>query len=154
MNRNFYLVLGAGALLALAACTVTETTTGTGGSGGTTTTNSTGNTGGSGNVGNTGGSGGVGNTGGGGGASCINCADWITSCASACADPATICAGAATDAYNALAECACGECLTDCPEDVCPGGTGAGGGDACGTCQTAAVTGAACSTELGACSGA
>jgi hypothetical protein len=141
MNRNLYLVLGAGALIALAACTVKSETTGTGGTGGT-TTHSTTNTG------------GTGNTGGGGGAACISCADWLASCATACADPNEICDASAT-AYMDLFTCACTTCATDCTAEECPDiGTGSGGSgsEACQTCQTDAITGAACSTELAACS--
>jgi hypothetical protein len=141
MNRNLYLMLGAGALIALAACTVKSETSGTGGHGGS------GNTGGT----HAGGSGGVGNTGGGGSAACISCNEYLQCAAQSC-EPNT-CAGPATTAYDALLGCLCTACVAECPTDFCLEGTaGAGGGsaDTCGTCM-ATNMGNTCSAEVGTC---
>ena len=146
MNRNLYLVLGAGALIAMAACTVKSETSGTGGN---TTTHSTTTHTGTGGSGNTG-AGGTGATGGGGGAACLTCNEWLQCAGQGC--EANTCAGAATDAYDALAACACDACQAECPSDICPNGTGTGGSAAadCATCQATAL-GSTCSAELGDC---
>lgn len=149
MNRNFFLAVGAVALIAAAACTTTDDDGDGGGGTGGTSTGTTAGGGGTG-AGTTGGSTGTGGSvgGSGGSAACISCTEWITACADGCPEPDTICEGDSMTAYDNLAACICGECTDDC-EMTCEG-TGEDTGD-CQTCLGDAMVGVACSADLGEC---
>jgi hypothetical protein len=100
--------------------------------------------------------------GGQGGAPCLTCSDFVSACATAsCPDASQVCTGASTSAWQALAECVCTNCLSQCGE-ICgaggAGGAGGGGGGStdggtpaeCQNCLVTAVTGP-CSAEYASC---
>ena len=143
MNLRFFsVVLGSAVgLVALAACTTSETT-GSGGAGSGTGGGSSASTAASGG-GSASSTAGVGGAGGGG--ACATCNDVITNGA----DPNTLCAGPAADAYDALATCTCdatnGKCATQCGDNACMGM------DPSADCVTCLQDPQGCQTEISDC---
>ena len=156
MRLSTVVLCGVG-LAALGACS-SDDTTGSGGSGGgTTTTTTTSGSAGSTTTSSSGGSGGAttsSGTAGSGGGACVSCASYITDCVAA-PEPEAYCADidgpdcTGSDAlFQALADCVCTECATEC-ENTCAGMEG-DDPEVCSTCQQGATVGA-CSRDFGAC---